>query len=188
MNILVLSGSNAGNKTRIATTLLKEKLQAQYSEDTINYINLQDVDLPFSDGRNYLDYGGDATEVLTTIIEAEVIFIGSPIFQASMPAALKNIFDLLPQNALEGKTVSMLITAGSDKHFLIPEYNYKPVLSYLKANIVPRYVFILDTNFIDGDLQGDDVHLRLDRLIDDTMALSETFKEITAKKEAQFGF
>lgn len=188
MNILVLSGSNAGNKTRIATTLLKEKLEVQYRGETINYINLQDVDLPFSDGRNYLDYGGDATEVLTAIIEADVIFIGSPIFQASMPAALKNIFDLLPQNALEGKTVSMLITAGSDKHFLIPEYNYKPILSYLKANIVPRYVFILDTNFIDGELQGDDVHLRLDRLIDDTMVLSETFKEVTAKKEAQFGF
>ena len=188
MNILVLSGSNAGNKTRIATTLLKEKLQAQYSTENIEYINLQDVTLPFSDGRNYMDYGGDATEVLTKIMKADILFIGSPIFQASMPAALKNIFDLLPQNALEGKTVSLLITAGSDKHFLIPEYNYKPVLSYLKANIVPRYVFVLDTNFVDGELQGDDVHLRLDRLIDDTIVLSETFKEIAAKKEAQFGF
>lgn len=188
MNILVLSGSNAGSKTRIATTFLKEKLEAQYSGETIDYINLQDVDLPFSDGRNYLDYGGDTTEVLTKIIEADVIFIGSPIFQASMPAVLKNIFDLLPQNGLEDKTVSLLITAGSDKHFLIPEYNYKPVLSYLKANIVPRYVFILDTNFMDGRLQGDDINLRLDRLIDDTMVLSETYKEILAKKDAQFGF
>lgn len=188
MNILVLSGSNAGNKTRIATTLLKEKLQAQYIEENMEYINLQDYTLPFSDGRNYMDYGGEATEVLTKIMEADVLFIGSPIFQASMPASLKNIFDLLPQNALEGKTVSMLITAGSDKHFLIPEYNYKPVLSYLKANIVPRYVFILDTNFHNGVLHGDDVHLRLDRLIDDTMVLSETYKEIMAKKEAQFGF
>lgn len=188
MNILVLSGSNAGSKTRIATTLLKEKLQAQYSGENIEYINLQDFTLPFSDGRNYMDYGGDATEVLTKIMEADVLFIGSPIFQASMPAPLKNVFDLLPQNALEDKTVSMLITAGSDKHFLIPEYNYKPVLSYLKANIVPRYVFILDTNFQDGKLQGDDVDMRLDRLIDDTMVLSQTYKEIRSKKEAQFGF
>lgn len=188
MNILVLSGSNVGSKTRIATTLLKEKLETQYSDDNIEYVNLQDVELPFSDGRNYLDYGGDTTEVLTKIMESDVIFLGSPIFQASMPAVLKNIFDLLPQNALSDKTVSMLITAGSDKHFLIPEYNYKPVLSYLKANIVPRYVFILDTNFANGELYGDDVHLRLDRLIDDTMVLSSTYREINAKKEAQFGF
>ncbi|CAM4294746.1 NADPH-dependent FMN reductase [Lacicoccus alkaliphilus] len=188
MNILVLSGSNAGNKTRIATTLLKEKLETQYSTESIEYINLQDVTLPFSDGRNYMDYGGDATEVLTKVMAADVLFIGSPIFQASMPASLKNVFDLLPRNALEGKTVSMLITAGSDKHFLIPEYNYKPVLSYLKANIVPRYVFMLDTNFHDGALQGDDVHLRLDRLIDDTMVLARTYEEIRVKADAQFGF
>src|SRR5699024_10713575 len=156
MNILVLSGSNAGNKTRIATTLLKGKLEAQYSGETINYINLQDVDLPFSDGRNYLDYGGDATEVLTAIMVADVIFIVSPIFQASMPAVLNYIFDFLPQYAREGSTGRKRICAGSDLHFLCGECRYQSVLSYLNASIWRPYVFILGTSFIDGNIQGDD--------------------------------
>ena len=49
---------------------------------------------------------------------------------------------MLPQNALEFKTVSMVVAAGSDKHFLIPEIQLKPILGYMKANIVPNYVFL----------------------------------------------
>ena len=47
------------------------------------------------------------------------LIIGTPVFQASIPATLKNIFDLLPVNALQEKIVSMLVTAGSPKHYLI---------------------------------------------------------------------
>lgn len=189
MKILVLSASSIGKKTKVATETLFKKVQETHEEaHAIQYINLQEKHVQFSDGRNYLDYTGDTGEVTQAIMDSDVIFIGTPIFQASIPASLKNIFDLLPQNALEFKTVSMLVTAGSEKHFLIPEIQLKPILSYMKANIVPNYVFLLDTEFIADEITSDDVHFRMDTLIEDTMVLAEAYQEVWRKQEESYGF
>lgn len=189
MKILVLSASNIGNKTKVATEALFKSIHKQYGDEHLyKYVNLQEMDIEFSDGRNYLDYTGDTAEVTRAIMASDVIFIGTPIFQASIPASLKNIFDLLPQNALQFKTVSMLITAGSEKHFLIPEMQLKPILSYMKANIVPNYVFLLDKELIGNDITSDDIHFRIDTLIEDTIILAEAYQEVWRKQEERYGF
>lgn len=189
MKILVLSASNIGKTTKTATETLAEALKSTYADEhEIKYLNLQELSIEFSDGRNYLDYKGDTKTVAQAIMDAEVIFIGTPIFQASIPATLKNIFDLLPQNALQFKTVSMIVTAGSEKHFLIPEVQLKPILSYMKANIVPNYVFLLDSEIINGEIINDDVYFRMDTLIEDTMLLAEAYQEVWRKQEENYGF
>lgn len=188
MKILVLSASNIGKRTQIATEAITEALKNQYPEHEVKSINLQEKEIIFSDGRNYLDYTGDTKDVTQAIMDSDVLFVGSPIFQASIPASLKNIFDLLPQNALEFKTVAMLITAGSEKHFLIPEIQLKPILAYMKANIVPNYVFLLDSDIINGEITNHDVEFRIDTLIEDTMILAETYKEVWQKQEESYGF
>src|SRR5699024_11761742 len=75
------------------------------------------------------------------VCSSDLIIIGTPVFQASIPAALKNIFDLLPQNALRDMVVSLFVTAGSSKHYLMIEHQLMPILTYMKAHIVPTYVF-----------------------------------------------
>ncbi|HLR92756.1 MAG TPA: NADPH-dependent FMN reductase [Atopostipes sp.] len=189
MKILVLSASNIGKRTKTATDALYQSLKEQYqNEHELEYINLQEKEIQFSDGRNYLDYKGDTAEVTRKIMESDVLFLGTPIFQASIPASLKNIFDLLPQNALEFKTVAMIVTAGSEKHFLIPEIQLKPILGYMKANIVPNYVFLLDTEIINGEIVNHEVEFRIDTLIEDTMVLAETYQEVWRKQEESYGF
>jgi len=189
MKILILSASSIGNRTRIATEGLFESLKEQYEEKhELKYINLQTKDIMFSDGRNYLDYHGDTGELTQAIMQSDVLFIGTPIFQASIPASLKNVFDLLPQNGLRQKTVGMLITAGSEKHFLIPETQLKPILGYMKANVVPNYVFLLDREILGDEITSDDVHFRIDTLIEDTMILAETYLKVWEKQEESYGF
>jgi FMN reductase len=188
MKILILSASNVGKRTKVATEAVTASLKNNCEEHDIEYINLQDKEIEFSDGRNYLDYKGDTKEVTQAIMDSDVLFIGTPIFQASIPASLKNIFDLLPQNALQFKTVAMIVTAGSEKHFLIPEIQLKPILGYMKANIVPNYVFLLDTDIIDDEIVSHDVEFRIDTLIEDTMVLAETYQEIWRKQEESYGF
>ena len=189
MKILVLSASNVGKTTKTATEAAFSTLKNQYEQDyEVKFINLQEKELIFSDGRNYLDYQGDTGEVVQTIMASDILIIGTPIFQASIPASLKNVFDLLPQNALQFKTVSLIVTAGSEKHFLIPEIQLKPILGYMKANIVPNYVFLLDTEIIGGEITSDDVYFRIDTLIEDTMILAETYQEVWRKQEESYGF
>ena len=77
---------------------------------------------------------------------------------------------------------------GSEKHFMIPEMHLKPILAYMKANIVPNYVFLLDNEILGEEITSDDVHFRIDTLIEDTMILAETYQEVWQKQEDSYGF
>src|SRR5699024_3206257 len=113
-----------------------------YPDSEITLLDLAEYQMQFSDGRNYLEYEGDTKYIAETVMNADALFIGTPIFQASIPASLKNVFDLLPEKALRDKVVSMVVTAGSAKHYLIAEQQLRPILSYMKAQLVHTYVFI----------------------------------------------
>lgn len=188
MNIVGLSGSRVGSKTRTAMNYTINKLTEKYPDVDVTLIDLSDYDVQFSDGRNFMEYEGDTGYVVKTIMDADAIIIGTPIFQASIPATLKNIFDLLPVNAFRDKIVSMLVTAGSPKHFLIVEQQLKPILSYMKAQIVQTYVFIEEKDFLRKEIVNDDILFRIDRLVEDTVVLTETFTKIREEKEAEYGF
>ncbi|MDO4679897.1 MAG: NADPH-dependent FMN reductase [Aerococcus sp.] len=189
MNILVLSGSNVGEHTEQATTALYDLLKRDHSEgNELHYISLRHKDLIFADGRNYLDYPGDTGEVAKAMMAADIIFIGTPIFQASIPAVLKNVFDLLPQKALEYKTVGIITNAGSNRHFLIPEQQLKPILGYMKANVVPRYVYLNDRDFGLSGIDNDDVLFRIQDLVEDTLVLAEAYQLVWKKEQERYGF
>lgn len=188
MKVVGLSGSIVGTKTRIAMDRMLEILSKKYPEIEVILIDLADYTIPFSDGRNYLEYEGDAAYVTKMIMEADTIIMGTPIFQASIPATLKNIFDLLPVGAFLNKVVSLLVTAGSAKHYLVAEQQIKPILAYMKAQVVQSYVFIEEQDFYRNEIVNDDVNFRIERLVEDTIMLTETYKKIQTEKEAEYGF
>jgi FMN reductase len=188
MKVVGLSGSNMGSKTRTAMNYVMKIIAEKYPDVESTLIDLADYDVQFSDGRNYLDYEGDTGHVTKTIMEADAVVIGTPIFQASIPATLKNIFDLLPVDGLQDKVVAMLVTAGSAKHYLIAEQQLKPILAYMKAQIVQTYVFIEEKDFMQKEIINDDVFFRIERLVEDTALLTETYMKMKEAKEAEYGF
>lgn len=188
MKIVALSGSRVGSKTRTAMEYTVESITKTHPETDVVLIDLSEYDVQFSDGRNYLEYEGDTGYVAKSLMEADAIIIGTPIFQASIPATLKNIFDLLPVNAFRDKVVSMLVTAGSSKHYLMAEQQLKPILAYMKAQMVQTYVYILEEDFYRKEITNDDVLYRIDRLVEDTVVLTETFTKIREAKDAEYDF
>lgn len=188
MKIVGLSGSSVGTKTRTAMDYTIKTVKKNYPDTEVTLIDLAEYDVQFSDGRDYWEYEGDTAYVARTVMEADAIIIGTPIFQASIPATLKNIFDLLPVNAFRDKVVSMLVTAGSPKHYLIAEQQLKPILSYMKAQVVQAYVFIEEKDFYRKEITNDDVIFRIDRLVEDTVVLTETYTKIREEKEVAYGF
>jgi FMN reductase len=188
VKIVGLSGSIVGSKTRTAMNYMVKEVTRKYPDVEVTLIDLAEYNVQFSDGRNYLEYEGDTGFVTKTIMEADAIIIGTPIFQASIPATLKNIFDLLPVNAFRDKVVSMLVTAGSPKHYLIVEQQLKPIVAYMKAQIVQTYVFIEEKDFNRKEIVNDDVLFRIDRLVEDTVMLTETYTKIRQEKEAKYDF
>ncbi|MBB4826651.1 FMN reductase [Sporosarcina luteola] len=188
MKIVVLAGSIVGSKTRTAAAAAVSLLKDNYPQHDVTLLDLAEYSIQFSDGRNYFEYDGDTKLVTETIMEADALIIGTPTFQASIPATLKNIFDLLPVNAFRDKVVSTIVTAGTPKHYLMVEQQLKPVLAYMKAHIVPTYVFIEEKDFFRKEIVNDDILFRLERLVEDTVLTAEAFEGIRQKKDAEYDF
>lgn len=188
MKMVLLSGSNVGTKTRTAMDAAYQKITETNPEIEVTLLDLAEYEMVFSDGRNYLEYEGDTKFVAQTVMEADALIIGTPIFQAAIPATLKNVFDLLPQNALRDKVAGIIVTAGSAKHYLIAEQQLKPILAYMKANIVQTYVFIEEKDFYRKEIVNDDVLFRIERLVEDTVVLTKTYLEMKEAKEEAYGF
>ena len=188
MKIVGIAGSIVGSKTKIAMDYAIDQMREKYPNAEVELIDLSAYNVVYSDGRSYMDYEGDTKYVTDTIMAADALIIGTPTFQASIPGTLKNIFDLLPVNAFRGKVVSIVVTAGTSKHFLMVEQQLKPILAYMKATIVPTYVFIEEQDFHRKEIVNDDVHFRINRLVDDTVQMIEVVKQIQKAKDDAYDF
>ncbi|SMF69619.1 FMN reductase [Paenibacillus uliginis N3/975] len=188
MRIVGIAGSNIGSKTRTAMNYTLKVTREKYPDADITLLDLADYHMVFSDGRNYWEYEGDTKYVTETIMAADALIIGTPTFQASIPAALKNIFDLLPINAFRDKVVSIFVTAGTAKHYLMVEQQLKPILSYMKAHIVPGYVFIEEKDFHRKEIVNDDILFRIERLVEDTVLQVNAVASMQQAKDAAYDF
>ncbi|TVP92837.1 NADPH-dependent FMN reductase [Alkalibacterium sp.] len=188
MSTVLISGSKVGSKTRTAMEAVRKTIETNYPDEEVTLLDLSEFDLVFSDGRDYREYKGDTKIVTEAVMAADTLIIGTPIFQASIPGSLKNVFDLLPQDGLREKVASIVVTAGSVKHFLIAETQLKPILSYMKAQIVQDYLFIEEKDFFRKEIVNDDVHFRIERLIENTYLLSGTYKKMLQETEDAYDF
>lgn len=188
MKITVLRGAAFGTKTKIAADYLLAELTLKYPDNETGLLDLAGYNLEFSDGRHYLDYQGDTAEVIRRLMDSEVVFIVTPIYQASIPGSLKNLFDLLPLHAFRDKVVSAIAVAGSDKHYLTIEHQLKPILAFMKAHIVQTGVFMHDTDFMGDKISNDELIFRLNRLMEETMTLARVYRDIRAEDDAKYDF
>ena len=188
MKIVGLVGSIAGSKTRIAMDACLQSLKRQFPEVETELLDLKEFDIVFSDGRDVRDYEGDAAKLIQSLLAADAVIIGTPTFQASIPGALKNVFDLLPQDAFQDKVVGIIATAGSSKHYLMVEQQLKPILSYMKATIVEKYVFVEEQDFFKKEIINDDVLFRIDRLVEDVVWTYQARLLAQKEREAQYDF
>lgn len=105
---------------------------------------------------------------------ADLVIVSTPIYKAAYSGLLKAFLDLLPQDALRGKTVLPLATGGSLAHLLALDYALKPVLAALGARDILDGVFATDAQLAPlpgGGYAPDDALLaRLERALEPVAA------------------
>lgn len=189
MKYLLLNGAIVGHKTRHLLDGFHEQLKSHLTEaDSSQIIDLKDQDMVFSDGRHWADYSGDTLNVLQAIMAADVIILSTPTYQASLPAPLKNIFDLLPEAAFYHKTVGFLVTAGSEKHYLVMAQQLIPILDFMKANVLTHYVFAHDADFNGSQLVSDDIEMRLAQFAEEVTGHAEAYQHLLVAQDAKYDF
>ncbi|WKD61326.1 FMN reductase (NADPH) [Corynebacterium ciconiae DSM 44920] len=73
--------------------------------------------------------------------QADGLIIATPIFTASFSGLLKMFVDSLPRTAVAGTPTTLAATAGSPRHLLAVDYALRPLITHLKASVLPTAVF-----------------------------------------------
>jgi FMN reductase len=107
------------------------------------------------------------------VAAASGIVVSTPIYKASFSGGVKALLDILPQDALLGKAVLPLASAGTLSHLLAIDYAFKPVLAALGARAIEQGVFAVDSQFEKleaGYRLSDELVERLDRNLQDLIS------------------
>ncbi|RFA33484.1 NADH-dependent FMN reductase [Virgibacillus dokdonensis] len=174
MKLVGIAGSLVGEKTSQVVHDVLRVAKRVDKQIEIELIDLKEYDVEFVKGSPLAYYNKDTWYVVNTILAADMIVFGSPIYQASISGALKNLLDHFPIDAFKSKVTGIVTTAGSDKHFLVSEYQLKPILAYLKG-IIPRYsVFVNNDCFNDdNEIIDQDVQERINKLAQEMITIKK---------------
>ncbi|WP_428421329.1 NADPH-dependent FMN reductase [Methylibium sp.] len=110
---------------------------------------------------------------VAAVRDARLLLIATPIYKAAYSGLLKTFLDLLPLDALRGKTIVPLATGGSSAHLLALDYALKPVLAALGARDIRDAVYASDAQLPPDGASYAPVHElneRLDRVLADLLA------------------
>jgi len=167
MSIVALAGSPSADSR--STALLRHVLDRFSGDAARSEIVLRDLP-PAALVR--ADFGDPAIRrAREQVAAARLVVIATPIYKASYSGLLKTFLDLLPQDALRGKTVLALGSGGSAAHLLALDYALKPVLAALGARHILDAVYAVDAQFAadarHGHVPHDDVTQRVARALAD---------------------
>ena len=81
------------------------------------------------------------------LADADLVILGSPVYKASYGGLFKHFLDLLDPTVLSGKIGILAATGGSDRHALVLEHQFRPLLSFFEVNTVPAGVYASDAEF-----------------------------------------
>lgn len=164
MKVLGISGSpSVASKTLLAVEIAIGHARS-YPDVAAEVLNLRDHDVQFSDGRDPATYEGDTRAVIDRVVAADALIVGTPMYRGGYTGRLKNLFDVLPNDALEGKPVGLVATGGTDHHYLAIEHELKPLVGFFRAYAVPGAVYANNGHFAAGELTDDGVRDQLRRL------------------------
>ncbi|MBC7665274.1 MAG: NADPH-dependent FMN reductase [Caulobacter sp.] len=167
MAIVALAGSPSANSR--STALLRHVL-ASFPESTPRgEIVLRDLPAAALVRADFDDPA--IRRAREQVAAARLVVIATPIYKAAYSGLLKTFLDLLPQDALRGKTVLALGTGGSAAHLLALDYALKPVLAALGARHILDAAYAVDAQFTlhpqHGHVAHDDVLQRTERALAD---------------------
>ncbi len=187
IKLLAINGSLTPppSRTRIVLDVALNAARASAADVETEVLELRDFNLEFCDGRAPEQYNADTKAALALVGEADAYLVATPIYRASYTGALKNLFDLVPNDPqgndpLRGKAIGLLATGGSDHHYLVLEHQLRPLFGFFGAQTVGRAVYATPKDFnaakqVEGKLVDE-----LERLGEEVVILAKFLRDTPA--------
>ncbi len=167
MTVLLIAGSPS-EKSRSAALLDGVQQRLRQRGAHVERLHVRDLS---PQALILADFGHPSIiNAVARVAQADVVVVATPVYKAAYSGVLKVFLDLLPQTALQGKTVLPLATGGSANHMLALDYALRPVLQSLGAKQILASIYATDAQIAsDGEGSysiGDDIGARLDAAVD----------------------
>lgn len=139
---------------------------------TVARVDLHASPLPLA-GTQGAEESEATRAAVAAVGESHAALIASPVYRASFPGVLKNFFDLLPIEALQGKPVGLIVVGATHHHFLGVDRHMRDVLSWYGALPLPVSVYLTSADFEEGAPTAD-ATAELEQLADALLHLART--------------
>lgn len=142
------------SKTRAFVDIVVGDIAARYGLSASTF-DIEDVGQSLGTAKWSRDLDQGARSILSKIIAADVLVIGSPTYKGSYTGLFKHFFDLIEPQALRGKPIVLTATGGGERHALIVEHQLRPLFGFFEALTLPTAVYATDKDFVDGVLRSE---------------------------------
>lgn len=178
IKIVGVAGELTGWKATVILHDVLEEAKRINAHVETELIEMKEYDIEFVRGEPLSYYNQDTWDVVSTISSADIIVFGTPIYQASTTGALKNLLDHFPIDAFKRKVTGIITTGAIDKHFLVAEYQLKPILTYLKGLVPTQNVFVHSDSFNEiNDIIDENVPRRLHAMATEMLDLHQMYEK-----------
>jgi len=179
MKVVVICGSGREHsRVRSLMKYVGEILENQ----KIKYetIDVRNTGMPFFEGKDPSEWNEETQNVMNRYVDADVYFIGSPVYFSGYSGGLKNLIDYTPWKKFqEKKRVAGIVMSGRTRqHSLVIDSQLRPILIYLGINVANKSVFSIESDFIDSgfELENLEVKNRIEEMVKETIKLWKNMK------------
>lgn len=170
MKVVVISASpRKGANTQIMMEYLYNYAKTKSGDTKFIDLSKNRIDCYLGPGE---DYSKITIQTAKEVTEADVWFIGSPIYNSLFSSALKNLFEYINYKETAGKTAGIAILASGSIGFTNVQNLITGLMSYFRVITNPKAVHMTVDQIKDGKIVDENAMARLRELVDETLKLA----------------
>jgi FMN reductase len=150
--LMLIGAATPPGRLAAAVAAAAEVVRSGAHDIEVDVMNLAGAAIDICDGRPLEAYGVGTRRAVDRIATAAAVLIAAPVYRASFPGVLKNLLDIAPVEALQGKPVGIVAMGGSAHHYLAVDAQLRQVLAWFGALVAPTGVYLTGADFSDGRL------------------------------------
>jgi FMN reductase len=128
-------------------------------------------------------YKDETNAIVDRVMHADAYIIGSPVYNGSHSAAVKNLFEFVDYKALEDRVAGFVLVASGAISFLQARTHLDQLMTYFNVRSVPRGVYVKGEDVEDDEIPRR-IRKRLEALIAKVLDLREAYPPREREAEA----
>jgi FMN reductase len=136
--------------------------------------DLADVGDSLGYAKSQADLDSEAAAVLSAVVKADVLVIGSPTYKGSYPGMFKHFIDLIDPEQLRGKPVLITATGGGERHALMVEHQLRPLFGFFMAHTIPTAIYASNKDFAGHEIESRALRERIGFAVEELSAFVQS--------------